>query len=110
MLPLALWREEVLAVLAITPFADEAQAISPTMTVYGLAAYIQSAIRAHSPPCPVLRAGMIRANGVSRAAGAPFGGYKKSGIGREGDVWYQRVFGSQDYKWLKDEGPKLAGG
>ncbi|MEC7238178.1 MAG: aldehyde dehydrogenase family protein, partial [Pseudomonadota bacterium] len=34
-----------------------------------------------------LRAGMIQVNGASRASGAPFGGYKQSGVGREGGAW-----------------------
>ena len=31
--------------------------------------------------------GMIQVNGASRAAGSPFGGYKQSGVGREGGFW-----------------------
>jgi aldehyde dehydrogenase (NAD+) len=30
---------------------------------------------------------MVEMNGQSRGAGAPFGGYKQSGNGREGGVW-----------------------
>ena len=32
----------------------------------------------------MLRAGMIQVNGAHRASGMPFGGYKQSGVGREG--------------------------
>ena len=34
-----------------------------------------------------LRSGMVEMNGTSRAAGAPFGGMKQSGNGREGGLW-----------------------
>jgi aldehyde dehydrogenase (NAD+) len=34
-----------------------------------------------------LRSGMVEMNGKPRGAGAPFGGYKQSGNGREGGVW-----------------------
>ena len=70
------------------PFADEDQAISlANDSAYGLAAYIQSGDSARIHRLSrALRVGMIQANGVSRAAGAPFGGYKKSGIGREGGM------------------------
>jgi len=30
---------------------------------------------------------MIQVNGASRASGSPFGGFKQSGVGREGGVW-----------------------
>ena len=30
---------------------------------------------------------MIQVNGAGRTSGAPFGGYKQSGVGREGGVW-----------------------
>ena len=34
-----------------------------------------------------LRAGMIHVNGAARISGSPFGGYKQSGVGREGGSW-----------------------
>ena len=33
-----------------------------------------------------LRSGMVEMNGMGRACGSPFGGYKQSGSGREGGV------------------------
>jgi aldehyde dehydrogenase (NAD+) len=29
----------------------------------------------------------VQVNGASRAPGSPFGGYKQSGLGREGGSW-----------------------
>jgi aldehyde dehydrogenase (NAD+) len=34
-----------------------------------------------------LRSGMVEMNGTSRGRGAPFGGMKASGQGREGGIW-----------------------
>ena len=39
-----------------------------------------------------LRSGMIDMNGMARSSGAPFGGYKQSGNGREGGVWGMEEF------------------
>jgi aldehyde dehydrogenase (NAD+) len=39
---------------------------------------------------------MVHVNGVPRTPGAPFGGYKQSGIGREGGT-----FGLEDFLELK---------
>ncbi|PSH69299.1 aldehyde dehydrogenase family protein [Phyllobacterium brassicacearum] len=83
-------REEIFGpVLAMIPFDTEEEAVEiANDTPYGLAAYIQSGdserIRRVSKQ---LRAGMVRINGASHAADAPFGGYKQSGIGREGGHW-----------------------
>ena len=87
---MTIMREEIFGpVMAMMPFDDEDQAIElANDTPYGLAAYIQtgSADRARRVAAR-LRAGMIQVNGASRASGAPFGGYKQSGVGREGGVW-----------------------
>ena len=76
-------------VLAMMPFDSEEEAIEiANDTPYGLAAYIQtgSPERARRVAAQ-LRAGMIQVNGAGRPSGSPFGGYKQSGIGREGGVW-----------------------
>ena len=87
---MTIMREEIFGpVMAMMPFDSEDEAIElANDTPYGLAAYIQtdSAERARRV-AGRLRAGMVQANGASRASGAPFGGYKQSGVGREGGAW-----------------------
>ena len=87
---MTIMREEIFGpVMAMMPFDSEDEAIElANDTPYGLAAYIQtdSAERARRV-AGRLRAGMIQVNGANRASGAPFGGYKQSGVGREGGAW-----------------------
>ncbi|PID45176.1 MAG: aldehyde dehydrogenase family protein [Proteobacteria bacterium] len=83
-------REEVFGpVLTIIPFDTEEQAIEiANDTPYGLTNYIQTQDGAKANRVARrLRSGMVEINGKSRSAGAPFGGYKQSGNGREGGVW-----------------------
>ncbi|MEM7123178.1 MAG: aldehyde dehydrogenase family protein [Pseudomonadota bacterium] len=87
---MTIWREEIFGpVLAITPFDSEDEAIEMANdTAYGLTNYVQTQDldRAHRA-ARVLRSGMVEINGHSRGPGAPFGGYRQSGNGREGGVW-----------------------
>ena len=83
-------REEVFGpVLCMIPFDTEEEAIAiANDTVYGLTNYVQTQDGARANRVARrLRSGMVEMNGTSRAAGAPFGGYKQSGNGREGGVW-----------------------
>ena len=83
-------REEIFGpVLAIMPFDTEEEAIElANDTPYGLAAYIQTGDMDRARRVAAqLRAGMIQVNGASRISGSPFGGYKQSGVGREGGMW-----------------------
>lgn len=88
-------REEIFGpVLSIIPFDTEEEAIEiANDTPFGLNARVQTANkeRAHRV-ARQLQAGMVQVNGVSPIAGIPFGGYKQSGIGREGGRW-----GMHDY-------------
>jgi len=85
-----IWREEIFGpVLAMTPFSKEDEAVRlANDTPYGLAAYLSTsdAERARRVGGQ-LRAGMVRVNSTGLAKGSPFGGYKQSGIGREGGVF-----------------------
>lgn len=83
-------REEVFGpVLAMIPFETEEEAIAiANDTPYGLSAYVQSADKARAQRVARrLRAGMVQINGTDRPYGSPFGGYKQSGLGREGGKW-----------------------
>ena len=83
-------REEIFGpVLSIIPFEDEEDAVRiANDTEYGLTNYVQSQDGAkRNRMARRLRSGMVEMNGQSRGAGAPFGGMKKSGNGREGGVW-----------------------
>jgi aldehyde dehydrogenase (NAD+) len=79
-------REEIFGpVLAILPYKDEEDAIRiANDTHYGLSGYVSSsdpqrALRVASR----LRTGNVHINGAGADFAAPFGGYKKSGNGRE---------------------------
>jgi aldehyde dehydrogenase (NAD+) len=52
-------------------------------TEYGLAGYIQGEPNHAHKVAKKIRAGQIIINGGARGTGAPFGGYKASGNGRE---------------------------
>jgi len=93
------FQEEIFGpVLVMTPFKDEAEAIElANATEYGLSGYVQSrdVERAHRVASR-MRTGMVHLNGAPTDATAPFGGYRKSGVGRE---W--GVFGLEDYLEVK---------
>ncbi len=83
-------REEIFGpVLSIIPFDTEEEAIEiANDTPYGLTDYVQSQDGARRNRVAMqLRSGMVEMNGQPRGAGAPFGGVKASGNGREGGVW-----------------------
>jgi aldehyde dehydrogenase (NAD+) len=83
-------REEVFGpVLAMIPFDDEEEAVEiANDTPYGLSSYVQTGDPERARRISrQLRSGMVQVNGASRAPGSPFGGYKQSGLGREGGSW-----------------------
>ena len=83
-------REEIFGpVLAILPYETEEDAIRMANdTVYGLAAYVQSGNVDHARKVAArMRAGNVYLNYPAWDAGAPFGGYKQSGNGREYADW-----------------------
>lgn len=87
---MAIEKEEVFGpVLAMIPFDSEDQAVEiANDTAYGLTNYVQSQDGSRrNRLARKLQAGMIEMNGRSRGKGAPFGGVKQSGNGREGGVW-----------------------
>ena len=82
-------REEIFGpVLSMIPFDKEEDAIRISNdTSYGLTDYVQSGDNERTQRVArQLRAGMVEVNGVPRAPGSPFGGYKQSGNGREGGI------------------------
>lgn len=92
-------REEIFGpVLTIMPFDTMEEAIEiANDTPYGLTNYVQTTDgdKANSMALS-LRSGMVEMNGQPRGAGAPFGGMKMSGRGREGGVW-----GLEDFMEVK---------
>jgi len=83
-------QEEIFGpVLSMIPFDSEEEAVRiANDTVYGLTNYVQTTDNAKARRMARrLRSGMVEMNGQMRGAGAPFGGYKQSGNGREGGVW-----------------------
>jgi aldehyde dehydrogenase (NAD+) len=96
-------RQEVFGpVLVIMAFEDEDHAIRMANdTEYGLAAYVQTSDPKRAERVANrLRAGGIHINGRDAGYGAPFGGYKQSGTGREGGG-----FGLEEFQELKVRPP-----
>ena len=92
-------REEVFGpVLTIIPFEDEDEAIRiANDTPYGLAAYVETGDMDRAERVAgKLRAGQVHINGSDCEYGSPFGGYKASGLGREGGL-----FGLEDFLEIK---------
>ena len=88
-------REEIFGpVLSILPYRDEAEALAiANDTVYGLGAHLQSGDRERAHRFAAqLRAGQVHINYPAWDGRAPFGGYKRSGNGRE-----YGVFGLEEY-------------
>ncbi|MBD62621.1 MAG: aldehyde dehydrogenase family protein [Gammaproteobacteria bacterium] len=78
-------KEEIFGpVLSILKYETEEEAIKiANDTEYGLAGYVQGEPEHANQVARKIRAGQIIINGGARGTGAPFGGYKSSGNGRE---------------------------
>ena len=81
-------KEEIFGpVLSIIKYDSEDEAIHiANDTEYGLAGYVQGEISHANEVARKIRAGQVIINGGARGTGAPFGGYKSSGNGREHGV------------------------
>ncbi len=92
-------QEEIFGpVLSIMPYHTEDEAVAMANdTDYGLAAYVQSGDLEHARKIAGrLRAGNVHINYPAWDAGMPFGGYKRSGNGRE-----YAEYGLEDYLEVK---------
>jgi acyl-CoA reductase-like NAD-dependent aldehyde dehydrogenase len=92
---MAIAREEIFGpVLVAIPFSDEAEAIAiANDSPYGLYGYVWSgqmprALRV----ARALRTGTVQINGAPPHPEAPFGGYKLSGVGRDGGRWALQAY------------------
>ena len=91
-------KEEVFGPVAtIMEYADLDEAVAiANDTEYGLSAVVSGDPAKAADVAPKLRAGMVAVNNWGPAPGAPFGGYKASGNGREGGL-----FGLKDFMEVK---------
>lgn len=101
---MSVMRNEIFGpVLSMMPFDTEEEAIEiANDTPYGLTNYVQTQDPERARRVArQLRSGMVELNGepLNRRKGAPFGGYKQSGNGREGGVW-----GIEDFLEVKAVG------
>jgi aldehyde dehydrogenase (NAD+) len=87
-------REEIFGpVLCLLPFEDEEEAVRiANESEYGLAAYVSGPLERAREIASRLRVGQVTLNRARFDALAPFGGYKKSGNGREFGEWGLREF------------------
>ena len=87
---MAIAQQEIFGpVLCILPYDTVAQAIGiANDTPYGLSGYVFAATPgAAAVIASQMRTGNVHLNGANRDPATPFGGYKQSGIGREGGAF-----------------------
>ncbi len=89
-----IYKEEIFGpVITITPYSTINEAVQMANdTQYGLSSVITGDPQVAATIAPRLRAGMVAINNWIPTAGAPFGGYKQSGNGKEGGLWGLRDF------------------
>jgi aldehyde dehydrogenase (NAD+) len=83
-------REEIFGpVLCVIPYRDEEEMVAiANDTSYGLQSYVFSAdLERAKRVAHQLEAGRVQINDAPHEPQAPFGGFKQSGIGREGGVF-----------------------
>jgi acyl-CoA reductase-like NAD-dependent aldehyde dehydrogenase len=93
-------REEIFGpVLSAIPFRDEAEAIAiANDSDFGLYGYVWSADTARAlRVAGALRTGTVQINGAPMNGDAPFGGYKLSGIGRDGGSYALQAYSELKY-------------
>jgi acyl-CoA reductase-like NAD-dependent aldehyde dehydrogenase len=94
-------REEIFGpVVTAIPFDDEAHAIAlANDSDYGLYGYVWTADTARGiRVARQLRTGTVQVNNAGGMnPDAPFGGYKRSGIGRDGGVWALDAYSERKY-------------
>jgi acyl-CoA reductase-like NAD-dependent aldehyde dehydrogenase len=98
-------RNEVFGpILAFMPFKDEEDAIRiANDTDFGLAGWIESEnVKRVHRVAAALEAGTVWVNGFyDLPVGAPFGGYKQSGVGRVGGKWGIHEFTRPKNVWMQ---------
>ena len=93
-------REEIFGpVITAIPFRDEAEAIAiANDTDYGLYGYVWTGDTARGlRVAGALRTGTVQINGSPMNGDAPFGGYKLSGIGRDGGKYALNAYSELKY-------------
>ena len=101
---MAIAREEIFGpVLCVIAYKDIEEAVAiANDTAYGLNACVYGAKEEAIAVAHRIQAGNVYINASPRDCAAPFGGYKQSGIGREGGVYGMLEFTQQ--KALFDTG------
>ena len=86
-------------VITAIPFRDEAEAIAlANDSDYGLYGYVWTGDAARGlRVARALRTGTVQVNGSPLNPDAPFGGYKRSGIGRDGGRWALGTYSELKY-------------
>jgi acyl-CoA reductase-like NAD-dependent aldehyde dehydrogenase len=93
-------REEIFGpVITAIPFRDEAEAIAlANDSDYGLYGYVWTGDSTRGiRVARALRTGTVQINGSPLNPDAPFGGYKLSGIGRDGGRWALEAYSELKY-------------